>query len=65
MMRTLAVVLLSLIPMQAMAGEFTLTSGEVTEGATVPAEQVYSGGSCRGGNVSPSLAWRGAPAGTA
>ena len=50
--------------MDAMGGEFMLTSGEVAEGATVPEEQVYAGGDCHGGNVSPSLAWRHAPSGT-
>jgi Raf kinase inhibitor-like YbhB/YbcL family protein len=50
--------------MQAMAGGFTLTSGDVAEGATMPEAQVYAGGGCHGGNVSPALAWHGAPAGT-
>jgi Raf kinase inhibitor-like YbhB/YbcL family protein len=64
MMRMLAFLLLSLMPMQAAAGEFILTSGEVAEGVIVPEEQVYDGGSCHGGNTSPSLAWQHAPAGT-
>ena len=40
----------------------TLTSQDVREGARVPNEQVY--GNCNGDNVSPQLAWSGAPAAT-
>jgi Raf kinase inhibitor-like YbhB/YbcL family protein len=42
----------------------TLTSAEITEGATIPNEQVLKGFGCTGGNVSPSLNWSGAPSGT-
>ena len=40
----------------------TLTSGDLTDGAPMPAAHVYT--RCGGGNVSPQLAWRGAPAAT-
>jgi Raf kinase inhibitor-like YbhB/YbcL family protein len=45
-------------------GSFRLTSAEVSEGATIKAEQILNGFGCTGGNVSPSLQWSGAPAGT-
>src|SRR6266540_4507921 len=46
------------------AGTFTLESAEVKPGATIAAAQVYKGFGCDGGNASPSLAWKNAPAGT-
>ena len=44
------------------AGDFVLTSPDVTEGRSITEAYVYSG--CGGGNLSPALQWRGAPAGT-
>jgi Raf kinase inhibitor-like YbhB/YbcL family protein len=41
---------------------FTLTSDELSEGGRVPAAHLHA--HCGGANVSPSLAWRHAPAGT-
>src|SRR6266545_879768 len=46
------------------AGTFTLERAEVKPGATIAAAQVYKGFGCDGGNASPSLAWKNAPAGT-
>ncbi len=46
------------------AGTFTLESAEVKPGATIAAAQLYKGFGCDGSNVSPSLAWKNAPAGT-
>ncbi|GAB3257009.1 YbhB/YbcL family Raf kinase inhibitor-like protein [Chitinimonas naiadis] len=48
----------------AQAGEFTLISTDIAEGKTMGAAQVFKGFGCEGGNVSPQLAWAGAPAGT-
>jgi Raf kinase inhibitor-like YbhB/YbcL family protein len=42
-----------------MAG-FTLTSSDFSEGSAIPVAQ-----SCDGANLSPALAWQGAPTGTA
>lgn len=44
--------------------KFTLTSTELTEGGRIAEAQVFNEFGCKGGNVSPSLAWSGAPAGT-
>lgn len=41
---------------------FVLASNDVKNGETLPMAQVYHG--CGGGNVSPHLAWSGAPEGT-
>ncbi|NHO32658.1 kinase inhibitor [Acetobacter fallax] len=43
---------------------FTLTSTAFVNGATMPQAQVYSGMGETGGNLSPPLAWKDAPAGT-
>jgi Raf kinase inhibitor-like YbhB/YbcL family protein len=50
--------------MPAVANAFSLESAEVKPGATIADAQVYKGFGCSGGNVSPSLAWKNAPAGT-
>jgi len=48
----------------AHAAGFSLAGQTLVNGATLSMEHVYNGGSCHGGNVSPQLVWRGAPAGT-
>ena len=45
-------------------GPFSLTSPDVAAGATMKMEQVFNGFGCTGQNVSPALAWTGAPANT-
>jgi Raf kinase inhibitor-like YbhB/YbcL family protein len=47
-----------------MAADFKLTSGEFADGDYLSNEQVFAGFGCEGKNVSPSLAWSGAPAAT-
>ena len=44
--------------------KFTLTSPEFSDGATIPNAQVFKGMGFNGGNISPALAWSGAPAGS-
>jgi Raf kinase inhibitor-like YbhB/YbcL family protein len=58
----LLIAALALMP--AAANAFSLESAEVKSGATIADAQVYKGFGCSGGNVSPSLAWKNAPAGT-
>ena len=43
---------------------FSLTSSDFTEGGTLANAQVFNEFGCKGGNVSPALAWSGAPSGT-
>ncbi len=45
-------------------GAFTLQSSAVTPNGALSNDQVYNGFGCSGGNVSPALAWSGAPKGT-
>lgn len=48
----------------ALADEFTLTSPDIAEGATIAEAHVFAGFGCTGGNISPALTWIGAPEGT-
>lgn len=46
------------------AADFQLTSSDVGPDKPLAQEFVFSGFGCSGGNQSPALSWRGAPAGT-
>ena len=48
----------------AYAEKMKLTSADVSNGATIPNEQVFNSFTCTGKNISPSLSWSGAPKGT-
>src|SRR5258706_2259387 len=48
----------------AAAAEFRLSSPDIAPGGTIANKFVYKGFGCSGENVSPSLSWTGAPAGT-
>jgi len=52
------------LPALATAAGFELKSTDVAEGSTLTNAQVFNGFGCKGDNVSPALAWSGAPAGT-
>lgn len=45
-------------------GAFSVTSVDLRSGGTVQDAQVFDEGDCKGGNRSPQLSWRDAPAGT-
>jgi Raf kinase inhibitor-like YbhB/YbcL family protein len=65
MRRFAIVVALSLLPLAASAaGKFALESAEIKANAKIAEKHVYKGFGCDGGNVSPSLHWKNAPAGT-
>ncbi|HEV7431888.1 MAG TPA: YbhB/YbcL family Raf kinase inhibitor-like protein [Steroidobacteraceae bacterium] len=48
----------------AAAADFRLTSSDFTANSELANKFVYQGFGCKGENVSPSLSWSGAPAGT-
>lgn len=48
----------------ASAGDFVLSSPTIKPGSHLTSAQVFNGFGCTGKNVSPALAWQGAPAGT-
>jgi Raf kinase inhibitor-like YbhB/YbcL family protein len=45
-------------------GKLTLTSTDIAPNGRIADAQLFNGFGCKGGNVSPALAWSGAPAGT-
>ena len=64
-MKLLAALCIASLPLAASAaGTFTLESAEVKPGAKIAEAQVFKGFGCEGGNVSPSLLWKNAPADT-
>lgn len=65
-MRKVALFMLtSLLTTKAvMADSFSLTSPQLKEGGHIADEHVLTGFGCQGGNVSPALQWKGAPADT-
>lgn len=46
------------------ADKFTLSSPDIAHSAKIADKHVFKGFGCDGGNVSPALVWKGAPAGT-
>ena len=48
----------------ARAGDFVLASPDIADQRSIAETFVYNGFGCGGGNLSPALQWRGAPAGT-
>ncbi|MBS0388917.1 MAG: YbhB/YbcL family Raf kinase inhibitor-like protein [Proteobacteria bacterium] len=46
------------------SAKFRLTSADISPNGTIANKFVFSGFGCKGDNVSPALAWSGAPAGT-
>lgn len=48
----------------ARADEFALTSADISPNGTIHNEQVFNSFGCSGQNISPRLAWSGAPANT-
>lgn len=64
MKRWLSLVALLVAPAAVAAGTFTLQSAEVKPDSTIADAHVFKGFGCEGGNVSPSLTWSNAPAGT-
>ncbi len=48
----------------ARAAGFTVSSSDVKNNSKIKDEQVFNGFGCTGGNISPELHWKGAPAGT-
>lgn len=65
MKTVLATAVISLCCVQgAIAADFRLTSPDIRNGAAISEQHVFNSFGCQGGNLSPALAWSGAPAGT-
>jgi Raf kinase inhibitor-like YbhB/YbcL family protein len=59
-----AAILIVRSPHALAQGAFAVSSADVRTGDTVAEPQVFDQGDCKGGNRSPQLSWRDAPAGT-
>ncbi|MFM7332419.1 MAG: YbhB/YbcL family Raf kinase inhibitor-like protein [Brachymonas sp.] len=59
----LAIATAALFNASAQAQSFELTSPDVAAGSTIAAPYIFNGFGCTGGNLSPELNWRNAPAG--
>jgi Raf kinase inhibitor-like YbhB/YbcL family protein len=59
-----AVAALAALPLAAAAETFTLSSPDIAHQSKIADKHVFKGFGCEGGNVSPALTWKGAPAGT-
>lgn len=55
---------LSFFGVTAARAEMKLTSKDLTPGESMASAQVFNGFGCEGTNISPHLAWSGAPVGT-
>ena len=65
MKRTIYLLFSAVFSVQAAnAEEFRLTSPQIEAGERIAEEQIFNGFGCNGGNVSPALQWRNAPANT-
>jgi phosphatidylethanolamine-binding protein (PEBP) family uncharacterized protein len=63
--RCLGLGLLSVNPLSSgFAQDMTLTSTEVADGVIIKEAQVANVFGCKGGDISPSLSWSGAPSDT-
>jgi Raf kinase inhibitor-like YbhB/YbcL family protein len=62
-MRGVVIAASLLLTTTATAQSFRVTSADIKPNATIAAEQVFNGFGCTGQNVSPALAWSGAPKG--
>lgn len=60
----LSIATMAFVAQGVAASGFVVTSPQVHENGKITEEQVFNSFGCTGGNVSPALTWRGAPAGT-
>src|SRR5688500_4198909 len=58
----LGLLLAALVNGPALAGEFAVTSPNLSDGAAIGNKHVFAGFGCTGDNRSPALSWTGAPA---
>lgn len=62
--RRVVLALVGTLVLTAGASQLALQSPDITPGRPIALGQVYDRSGCRGGNISPALSWRHAPAGT-
>lgn len=60
----MAVAMLAAVSSGAMAAPFSVSSNDMRDGQPLAQQHWFAGFGCTGGNVSPQLTWKNAPAGT-
>ncbi len=60
----MAVAMVAAVSSGAMAAPFSVSSEDMHDGQALARKHWFAGFGCTGGNVSPQLAWKNAPAGT-
>lgn len=60
----MAVAMVAAVSSGAMAVPFSVSSEDMHDGQALARKHWFAGFGCTGGNVSPQLAWKNAPAGT-
>ena len=60
----MAVAMVAAVSSGAMAAPFSVSSDDMHDGQALARKHWFAGFGCTGGNVSPQLAWKNAPAGT-
>ena len=59
----MAVAMVAIVSSGAMAAPFSVSSEDMHDGQALARKHWFAGFGCTGGNVSPQLAWKNAPAG--
>ncbi len=59
----MAVAMVAAVSSGAMAAPFSVSSNDMRDGQPLAQQHWFAGFGCTGGNVSPQLAWKNAPAG--
>ena len=60
----MTVAMVAAVSSGAMAAPFSVSSDDMHDGQALAQQHWFAGFGCTGGNVSPQLAWKNAPAGT-
>lgn len=60
----MAVAMVAAVSSGAMAAPFSVSSNDMRDGQPLAQQHWFAGFGCTGGNVSPQLGWKNAPAGT-
>lgn len=59
-----AAAIMAIMSGSAIAAPFNISSADMREGGTLTQMHWFGGFGCTGGNLSPQIAWKNAPAGT-
>lgn len=64
MKKYIGITVLAIFSLSTQAADFQVVSNDIKTGEYLSNDQLFKGFGCEGGNLSPSMAWSGAPDGT-